>query len=230
MRFHCAKVQCLVGGLVHGQPSGPVVCDNIAANLALCLPLPCETTYVLKANDTCTSIELANNYRLGDVRRYNSWVSSDCSNLHKAVELYGSVLCLGPQGGTYSSTAPIPGVTVSPVESTGYLQSIVPPPSNVTVANGTTLRCGKWHVAADGDSCPSICIQESITVDLFLEVNPSLSSGLNCTESLVGGSAYCVGPNPGWQTPLPPPTALPLPDEGVSSSPIPSSSALPTRR
>ncbi|GFF63309.1 pectin lyase-like protein [Aspergillus lentulus] len=180
--------------LFMANPAVSVVCGNIAAKLALCLPLPCETTYVLKANDTCTSIELANNYRLGDVRRYNSWVSWDCSNLHKSVGLYGGVLCLGPQGGTYPSTAPIPRITVSPVGSTGYLQSIVPPPSNVTVANGTTLRCGRWHVAVDGDSCPSICIQESITADLFLEVNPSLSSGLDCTGSLVRGSAYCVGP------------------------------------
>lgn len=201
--------------LFMANPTQSLICDGLDANMALCIPFPCDSTYVLQGNETCTSIEVAHNYRLGDVRRYNAWVSFDCRNLQPSTELYGHVICLGPQGGTYTATAPIPGVTLSPGESTGYVETVAALPVNATVANGTTQRCGKWHVAIEGDSCASICVQESITSDLFLQVNPSLPSVTNCTGALVIGDAYCVGPNPGWETPLPSPTVLP--DESSSS-------------
>lgn len=194
-----------------------VVCDHVEPGMKLYLLMPCTNTYVLQPNDTCVSIEVENNYEIGDVRRYNPWVEFDCSNLHTTTSVYGHVICLGSkEGSSYTATAPIPGVTLGPGVHTGYVEGIVAPPSNATVADGTTLRCGKWHVA-EGESCPAICIQEYITAALFLKANPSLNSA-DCTGSLVPGHAYCVGPNPGWKNPLLSPTS------------IPASSAMPVTR
>jgi hypothetical protein len=177
--------------------------------MKLCIPMACTSTYLLQPNDTCVSIEAEQSYEIGDVRRYNPWVEFDCSNLQSTTGIHGHVICLGNQGGsTYTATAPIPGVTLGPGEHGGYVQGIVAPPSNATVADGTTLRCGKWHVAAEGESCPAICLQEHITSRLFLQANPSLDSA-DCTGSLNPGYAYCVGPNPAWENPLPSPVSLP---------------------
>ncbi|RHZ63004.1 hypothetical protein CDV55_105196 [Aspergillus turcosus] len=185
--------------LVMANSRQPMTCSKLFADMDLCLPESCVSVYAMQGtNQTCTSIELANSYPLGSVRKYNSWVEWDCSNLQSTTEAFGHVLCFGVQGAPYTATAPVPGVTVSPGASTGYSDSIVDPPSNATVADGTTLKCGKWHVAADGESCAQICLQESITSTLFLQVNPSLSSGSDCSAALVTGYAYCVAPNPRW--------------------------------
>jgi hypothetical protein len=70
---------------------------------------------------------------------------------------------------------------------------------NSTVADGTTTRCGKWHVVKTDDSCVSICLSSEIDIALLLKVNPSLGGEYSqCTPSLVEGIAYCTGPNYGW--------------------------------
>jgi hypothetical protein len=138
-----------------------MIYDSLPAEMNLCLPTSCVFTYLLKSNDTCSSIERTGPYLLNSVRRYNPWVAWDCSNLQTTTAAWGHVICLEVQGGNYTATAPIPGVTLSPGESSGYSESIVNPPSNATVADGTTLKCGKWHVAVHGESCAQICLQES---------------------------------------------------------------------
>lgn len=173
-------------------------CDGLAAGTDLCLPVSCAATYLLKGSDTCHSIESTITYRPGSVRRYNPWVDWDCSNLQRTTEAWGRVICLASQGGKYTATAPIPGVTLSPDESSEYSTSIVDPPSNATVATGTTMKCGKWHVAVEGESCAQICIRESLTSALFLQVNPSLPR-YNCSAALVAGEAYCVAPSSRWK-------------------------------
>ncbi|OKP10023.1 hypothetical protein PENSUB_4576 [Penicillium subrubescens] len=174
-----------------------IVCDRLPSDMDLCVPTTCASTYVLKDTDTCRSIEEANSNNVGDVRRYNPWVEFDCSNLQSTTPSFGHVICLRDSDESYTATAPIPGVTISPGRSSGYSRTVVDPPSNATVANGTTLKCGKWHVAKEGESCPMICLGESITSTLFLAVNPSLSSS-NCSLALVTGNAYCAGPTTNW--------------------------------
>ncbi|KAI3194501.1 CAZyme family GH55 [Penicillium roqueforti] len=174
-----------------------MVCNDLTAEMDLCIPSSCASTYTLKSNDTCTSIESSGLRQRGDVRKYNSWVEWDCSNLQTSTDFWGHIICLGVQGGTYTATASIPGVTLAPEESTGYSNSRVAPPANATAAEGTTLKCGKWRVAVKGETCAQICLQESITPSLFVGVNPSLASS-NCSDGLIVGNAYCVGPNPGW--------------------------------
>jgi hypothetical protein len=195
-----------------------MTCDRLPTDMKLCLPQTCASIYVLKDGDTCLSIESALTITPGSIRRYNSWVDWDCSNLQTSTPSFGHVLCLGVQGGAYTATAPVPGVTLRPGDSTGYSNNISQPPSNATVAEGTTLRCGKWHVAEKGETCAQICLGESITSALFLQVNPSLSSS-NCSAALVIGTAYCVAPSPQWATP-------PDPSVAVSSSAVTSSMSL----
>jgi hypothetical protein len=93
--------------------------------------------------DTCKSIESANVLSPGDVRQYNSWVEFDCSNLQSSTESFGRILCLGVEGGNYTAIAPIPGVTLSLGKTTGHAQTAVDTPSDATVAEGSTLECGR---------------------------------------------------------------------------------------
>jgi hypothetical protein len=174
-------------------------CSSLDEGVELCLPLTCSSTYVLQSNDTCSSIETAQVIGAGKLRNYNSWISTNCSNLQIASEVYGNVLCLAPQAGTYTATAAVPGVTLAPSQDTGYTKQIIAAPVNSTVANGTTANCGKWHIAASGETCAMICTQEVIPSKLFLAVNPSLST-TDCTSSLVNGTTYCVGPTYGWNS------------------------------
>lgn len=171
-----------------------IVCNNLAADMDLCVPSSCASTYTLKSNDTCTSIESSGLRQRNDVRKYNPQVEQDCSNLQTSTDIWGHVICLGVQGGAYTTTAPVPGVTLAPRESTGYSDSHVAPPSNTTVAQNTTLKCGKWHVAAKGESYAQICVRNSLTSAIFVEANPSLTK-LDCSNGLVVGDAYCVSPN-----------------------------------
>lgn len=213
--------------LFMANPRHSVACANVPVDIELCLPLPCQTTYLLRDTDTCVSIEMANKYRLGDVRKYNTWVSWDCTNLQSSIEVYGRVLCMGAQGGSHTATAPIPGVTLNPGGSgTGYVGGQVAPSADAAgVAPGTTLRCGKWHIAAAGETCAAICTLGPLTSGLFLEVNPSLEPGTACSSSLMPGNAYCIGPNWGWDRPLP---EVPVfPDDEIISSAEVTATAVP---
>ncbi|KAF2743764.1 carbohydrate-binding module family 50 protein [Sporormia fimetaria CBS 119925] len=175
-------------------------CHDIDAGVNLCLPLTCQT-YHIQPTDTCTSIERALGIPYGKVRAYNSWLRLDCSNLHQSTDFYGKVICASPQGGTFTGTFPAPRPTSNPGEITdGNTRTPVAPPNGATVADGTTLNCGKWHVVETGDTCSAICIQEGITANLFWMVNPSLVEGEGCTGSLGMGKALCVGPTYAWNT------------------------------
>ncbi|CAG8040248.1 unnamed protein product [Penicillium olsonii] len=181
-------------------------CDQVVVGKELCLPLSCAHTYVLKPNDTCRSIEEANQEILFDkstkivtaLRQFNPWIDTYCTNLHSTAWAYGNVLCLAPQAGNFENMVPVE-TSYNPwgTESSGYGIYAVFAPQNATVAAGTTERCGSWHVATAGESCAQICVQNKITSSLFLAVNPSLESA-TCTELLVPGRAYCVAPMRGW--------------------------------
>ncbi|KAL6234792.1 hypothetical protein BDW75DRAFT_230891 [Aspergillus navahoensis] len=163
-------------------------CSSLSAGLKLCLPL----SYV---------------------RKYNPWVSYDCGNLQVASKIYGTNICLSPQGGQHNSSSATSGST-GPSGSDGYVYSPVAPPVNATLAAGTTENCGKWHEAATGDSCVGICGRYSITHAVFVMVNPLLDSA-SCSSSLQAGKTYCVGPTYTWnQT-----------STSESSSALPSSTA-----
>ncbi|KAF2731447.1 hypothetical protein EJ04DRAFT_579087 [Polyplosphaeria fusca] len=175
-------------------------CRDVDAGVSLCLPMTCQTYYI-QPDDTCTSIESTLGLGYGQLRNWNSWLSQDCSNLHPATDFYGKTICVSPQGGTFSGTFPPPAPTSNPGLGDGYTRTAIPPPSGATVAQGTTLNCGKWYVVKGGDTCSAICIQGGITASLFRQVNPSLEKG-NCDSALRPQTAVCVGPTYSWNTTL----------------------------
>ncbi|KAI9371139.1 pectin lyase-like protein [Aspergillus egyptiacus] len=180
--------------IIFGNPTRIASCSKIVGGMQLCIPLSCETLYTVADNDTCFSIERAHRFRPGVLRKYNSWLCSDCTNLQRTRHNLGSILCLSPQGGKHSAAGD--SLTTTP-GSGGYAQGTLPPPEDASVAPETTMRCGRWYTAVAGDSCVSICLQQSIPATLFQNANPSLSGG-DCDASLVEGVTYCVAPHTHW--------------------------------
>ena len=175
-------------------------CSSIDSGTKLCLPLSCGKLISYTNNDTCAGLEAEHDLSFGDIRRFNPWVYFDCSNLAGASSFFGNILCAAPQNGLYTHHGPgSGGDTTTPHPGAGYTYNPVEPPANATVATGTTMKCGKWHVAQEDDSCVSVCLSSEIDIALLLEVNPSLGTEYaQCTSSLVEGNAYCTGPNYGW--------------------------------
>jgi hypothetical protein len=180
-------------------------CSAIPASTQLCLPLSCERTYVLQPKDTCSSIEQKNydtnlSFEFGDLTVYNPWISSACDNLQIGSTYYGHVLCLSPQSGMHRLSGPGSTLdTTIPRKLDGYTINEVPPPVGARVAAGTTNACGKWHTTNSDESCASICFADSITIALFLAVNPTLgTTNAGCDGKLVAGTTYCSGPTYSW--------------------------------
>jgi hypothetical protein len=73
-----------------------------------------------------------------------------------------------------------------------YATSTVAPTG--PTASGTT-QCGKYYDVQAGDMCQLIALNNSISVPLFEDINPSVNS--NC-GNLVPGLYYCVWPMIDW--------------------------------
>ncbi|KXH65404.1 hypothetical protein CNYM01_08974 [Colletotrichum nymphaeae SA-01] len=176
-------------------------CLDIDPGISVCVPLPCAT-YRLKPTDTCASVEVSLSFEPGRLRRYNDHLNYDCSNLQTATSFWGRILCVSPQGGTYTAVPrPLAGPPNDAPLADGYTRTAIPPPADAKVAPGTTLLCGKWHVVSAGrDTCSRICVQAGIEASLFRRVNPSLAglAGEACTRALRVQSALCVGPTYSW--------------------------------
>ncbi|KAL2813905.1 hypothetical protein BJX63DRAFT_209128 [Aspergillus granulosus] len=188
---------------IHSGNSEPIYsCSDLVVGRELCIPLLCEINYQVEDGDTCYYIEVAHNLDLNTLRRYNTWIDPYCTNLHSVREVQGSVICLSPQGGTHNSTSGGKGRFTSDRKANGgYSYYIIdPPPTGATLAEGTTKWCGQWYTASDGDRCSIITVQNGITADLLLKVNPSLSR-TDCDASLVERLAYCVALHLFWDDP-----------------------------
>lgn len=133
------------------------------------------------------------------VQRYNSWVNIACTNLQPATDFYGKVICVLPKGGAFvNPTKPvIPNPTLVLVDR--HTKTKVALPKGATVAEGTTIECGKWNVVVRGDFCVTICLANVIDTVLFHEVDPSLAAGDGCDASLKEGTALCAGPTYNWK-------------------------------
>ncbi|KAL2801743.1 hypothetical protein BJX63DRAFT_426546 [Aspergillus granulosus] len=187
--------------LQSANPDQITNCTSVKPGRELCIPLACDKLYVLNDEDTCESIELAADIALGSLRAYNPWIDYFCDNLVSTVWIHGRILCLSPQGGRYKVTKPIPGVVTARGESTGYSSMLVAPPRGSTVAEGTTIYCGKWYtVSSSQETCAAVCSLTGITADLFREANPSLVGERveDCTGLLQVGVTYCVAPIWAW--------------------------------
>ncbi|PWY66471.1 pectin lyase-like protein [Aspergillus sclerotioniger CBS 115572] len=189
-----AKYQVASAAIQIGNPMVGNNCTELIPGRELCIPLGCDSQYTLNDNDTCLSSEWDQLINFGDVRKYNSWINADCTNLQSTRTVHGSVLCLSPQGGSHNATG---SASIAPSVNSGYTNVVLYAPEGATVANGTTCYCGKWYTVQEGDSCATICIRQEVSSDLFMAVNPSLSSS-DCDGSLKVGYTYCVGPDFHW--------------------------------
>lgn len=142
-------------------------CNNITAGIKLCLPPPCNETYVLQPEDTGRSIEerfydRSRGIPFGSLlRTYNPWISADHSNLRNGSAIYGCVLCLAPPNGFHTKGAPLGGNPALSTSRVGQSWDVESPPEDCEVAQGTTQECGKWHKALKGDSCVQMAMSQT---------------------------------------------------------------------
>jgi LysM repeat protein len=187
-------------------------CSSVTPGLSICLPVTC-TTHYLQKSETCFSIEMSLGLEFGAVQRFNSWLDMYCTNLHSATGWYGKLICVSPQGGAFPTLDRPLVPDLTPGRADGYTRANTVPPKGVNVAEGTTMRCGKWHVVAASDTCVKICLTNLIETGLFHEVNPSLATGSDCDASLKEKTALCTGPTYMWKM-----------DVRRTSDPLPSTS------
>lgn len=165
-------------------------CSNIDAGTKICLSLECKT-YTRTADQDCLGVSAATRMNIPTLKQLNPWISSNCDNIKTASWTYGNVLCVSPIGGEFKDTT---NTTRIYLGNPQYVSKKVSPPEEVDVAKGTTLNCGRWHIAEKEENCASI-MQNFITSALFRRINPSVSGG-DCAAKLVPGKAYCIGPTP----------------------------------
>ena len=119
-------------------------CKGIPLGTKLCLPLSCDKIISYAAKETCVGLEAENGLVGGDIRRFNPWVYHDCSNLAGATDFFGYLVCAAPKNGEYDLPPPPGGGdTTTPHPDPSYTLHPTDPPQNSTVAEGTTLKCGR---------------------------------------------------------------------------------------
>lgn len=180
-------------------------CSSIPAGLELCLPEQCET-YTVQEGESCVGVGHeagASWQRLVD---WNMMLNSRCTNLWSNNPFWGRVICVSPPGGAFEDSGGGGGggnvgdnTGGEGGSGNGYAEDIVDPPEgDDSVAEGTTLRCGEFIEAQDGVGCGSMLSTAAVPMGLFLAVNPSLGTALECSDNLETGMWYCLRPVRGW--------------------------------
>ncbi|KAI8676052.1 Glucan 1,3-beta-glucosidase [Fusarium keratoplasticum] len=170
-------------------------CSNLDAGTKLYLSLECKT-YTRQKDESCVDIYIKTGVSLSSIKQYNPWLTRDCSNIESASKTYGNILCISPVGGEFESNVNKSRGAGGFGPTSEYTDKATAPPGNAKLAEGTTDKCGRWHVVKQGESCASVT-QSFITASVFRMVNPSLLGG-ECSEKLIPGRAYCTGPVRGW--------------------------------
>lgn len=186
-----ALANSLSGATMFYMNSNIINCSAIAEGTILCLPMACNSVYMVQENDTCSTIAADSGILTSDVLSYNTQLNWNCSNLHATKPYWGSTLCVSTPGGNYT------GVPLNHTATPDESGTAVAPPAGVTVADGTTLDCGKWYVADGSLSCTQVCLSNLISINVLTAANPSLHK-TTCDADLVLGSAYCVDPLTQW--------------------------------
>ncbi|KAF9480695.1 hypothetical protein BDN70DRAFT_877257 [Pholiota conissans] len=193
---------------------------GFGAGIPLCLPKAC-TLYTVQANQTCQDVaDDANQRNLNgqnvnitftQIVSFNPDLGNGCSNIGGRV---GADICISPHGG-FPSLGNAPTDISKP---TVTITATAPPPGQT--APGTTSACGAWYLVQPNNFCIQVVLNNSITLDDFLTLNPEVNQ--NCTN-LWADYYYCVAPFP----PLTPTTAAPSLTANATSFHF-FSSALPT--
>ena len=140
----------------------------------------CGEYYIIQAGDFCNTISLNFSITVTEFINLNPSINSGCTNL-----LQGYAYCVAAVNGTTISTT----ITQPPPSST-IVSSYLPAPTQTVT--GTTKDCYIWYITQSGDSCYSIQVSNSITLDQFRSWNPYIDA--NC-DNLFIDYAYCVSSN-----------------------------------
>ena len=141
----------------------------------------------MQQNDTCWSVAATYSIGVYLIQSWNPALNPGCSNITP-----GSMICVSPPGGTYNGTTI---VGASPTQLSLYALTTVTPPG--PTAYGTTPYCGAFYEAVAGDYCQQISLNQTITLSLFEEINPSINAACS---NLIPGFYYCVQPTYFWNT------------------------------
>lgn len=178
-------------------------CSSPDAGLELCLPLQCATTYTVQEDDTCVAVGVDQGTSWMDIVTWNSGIDSRCTNIwanSSSTSYWGHVICVSAPGGVIEGGAGSGNNTGNGDtggaggSGDGYADTLVDPPANGTVADGTTAKCGEYIQAQDGVGCSSMIATNAVPMNLFLEANPSLGTAAECTANLQVGVWYCLHP------------------------------------
>lgn len=128
-----------------------------------------------------------NGISFSDFLAYNPSVNNDCSNLQN-----GTNVCMSLPGPLWSQTT-LAGV--SPTSSGQFATSTAAIPTNA--APKSTCKCGKWYTIQDGDYCQIVALRNSIPLDSFTAINPSINATCG---NIQNGLSYCVSPTVDWNS------------------------------
>lgn len=184
-------------------------CSDTVAGTEICLPLTCATTYTVQEGESCVAVGVSQGTSWQNIVSWNAGLDSRCSNLWSTNPFWGRVICVSAPGGALEDSPGSPDNGTQPGNGgiggpggsgDGYADAIVDPPAGATVAPGTTLRCGEFIQATGDEGCNTILARAGVPMGLFLDVNPSLGSSVECSSNLVSGTWYCLHPLRSWNT------------------------------
>ncbi|KAF9480726.1 hypothetical protein BDN70DRAFT_992517 [Pholiota conissans] len=166
---------------------------GFGAGIPLCLPKAC-TLYTVQANQTCQDVVDDANHRnlngqnvnitFTQLLSFNPELGNGCSNIGGKI---GADICISPHGG-FPSLGDAPTDVSKP---TSTITATAPPPGQTVP--GTTAACGAWYLVQPNNFCTQVVLNNSITLDDFLTLNPEVNQ--NCTN-LWADYYYCVAPFP----------------------------------
>ncbi|KAF2966770.1 hypothetical protein GQX73_g6780 [Xylaria multiplex] len=161
-------------------------CSNLLIGQNLCIPPACDA-YEVQPENTCVGIATQFSTSFQQIIAWNPTINPYCTNL-----IAGQNICVGPPGG-FQNFSTIPGASVT--KTAIYATTTADRPSSV--ASGTTTKCGKYYTVQLGDYCELVALNQTISLDLLLALNPQIDAG--CTN-LQANVAYCVLPTQDWNT------------------------------
>lgn len=138
-------------------------CANFPTNGTLCIEGSCPT-YVVSANETCSSIAKAHNITEVQLMSFNPQLNGRCSNIDQAV---GHHICVdSPYGPVASATGDVTSTTPATTATEA------PVPTNA--ADGSNRHCSKWYQIISGDYCASVAMKNNIVMYEAIQ-SPNLS-------------------------------------------------------
>ena len=181
-------------------------CTSIEAGRELCLPATCST-YTVKENDTCVEVGVNAGVSWMNLIDWNLMLDSLCSNIWNSKPFWGHVICITAPGGEFEDGGSGGNGTNTGNGNSGgeggsgngYSDIIVAAPEG-KIGEGTTKNCGFYIQAKENLGCAKMIVtgSRSTPMDLFLAVNPSLGTAVECDAKLAVGAWYCLSPHYGW--------------------------------